>query len=130
METFQFDYVGYLRNMVFLIVLMGVMSYILVKLKTRKGDLLNTNKLSFLKLTGSQNTKNNYIEVVEHKVLEARKHLYLIRLFDEQYWLIGTTDTQIEALGQVQPPSWQSATSHESKSFSNCLEEHEVHKTD
>jgi len=45
-----------------------------------------------------------YFEVLEKKVLEPRKNLYLVRIFGEQYWLVGTTDTQIESLGQLKAP--------------------------
>ncbi len=128
METFQFDWLGYLRNMAFLIILLGVMSYVLVKLKTRgTGQNGPAVKLPFLNFTESKGFENTSIEVIERKSLEARKQIYLVRIFDDQYWLIGTTDTQIEALGQIQPPKRQAEAK---PPFSDYLEDHEIQQLD
>lgn len=124
METFQFDWLGYLRNMAFLIILLGIMSYVLVKLKTRgTGQLGSAVKLPFLNFAESKTFDNSSIEVIERKSLEARKQIYLVRIFEDQYWLIGTTDTQIEALGQIQPPKRQTEAK---PPFSDYLEDHEI----
>ena len=114
-------YIGYLRNMVVLLLLVGVMAFILIKLKSRQGGGVTFPRLPFLSSPLSQAAGDNRIEVVERKVLEPRKALYLIRIFDEQYWLIGTTDTTIEALGQVNPPGYLQATEAK-KPFSDYLD--------
>jgi len=130
MESFQFDYLAYLRNMLFLVVLLGAMSLILVKLKSRqKGGPTSLPRLPFLNLSASR-PEESQIEVLERKVLEPRKTLYLLKIFDEQYWLVGTTDTQIEALGQVSPPKAYGRAVDPNKSFSDYLEGHETHKAD
>lgn len=125
MEPFQFDYFGYLRNMAFLIILLGAMSYILVKLKSRDSSAKSPlPRLPFLGLNAGA-AEVSQIEVIERKVLEPRKTLYLVRVFEDQYWLLGTTDTQIEALGQIQP----ARTLRENgpnKVFSDYLESHET----
>jgi flagellar biogenesis protein FliO len=123
METasFQFDYLGYLRNMVFLIILLGVLAFILIKLKNRDGGSASLPRLSFFTNPMSQAVSEGRIEVIERKVLEPRKTLYLVRIFDDQYWLIGTTDTSIEALGQVQPPGYLKAD-EANKPFSDYLD--------
>lgn len=125
MEPFQFDYFGYLRNMAFLIILLGAMSYILVKLKSRDSNAkASLPRLPFLGLNAG--AAESQIEVIERKVLEPRKHLYLVKIFDDQYWLLGTTDTQIEALGQIHPAR-APRESGSNKVFSDYLENHETH---
>lgn len=109
MEPFQFDYLGYMKNMIFLVILMAVLAYILVKLKTRdsmsvSGDSKLALGLGNLFSTPTQRQSTSHIEVLEKKTLEPRKNLYLVRIFGEQYWLVGTTDTQIESLGQLKAP--------------------------
>lgn len=130
MEPFQFDYVGYLKNMVFLIILMGIMSYILIKLKTRDSSSSGFPKLSLLNSSLARK-EDAAIEVIERKVLEPRKTLYLVRVFDEQYWLIGSTDSEIKAIGQIQPPTY---TNQSNETFAECLEKqepsHETHTMD
>lgn len=121
-------YVGYFRNMAILLILVGVMAFILVKLKSRQGTGTPLPRLPFLNFPISQAAGDSRIEVLERKVLEPRKVLYLVRVFDEQYWLIGTTDTSIEALGQVQPPGYLRADETK-KPFSDYLEKHEQDKT-
>ena len=121
-STFQFDYFGYLRNMVFLIILLGVMAFILIKLKNRDGGSASLPRLPFLTNPLSQAASDGKIEVIERKVLEPRKALYLVRVFDEQYWLIGTTDTSIEALGQVRPPGYLQTSDEVNKPFSDYLD--------
>ncbi len=121
-STFQFDYLGYLRNMVFLIILLGVMAFILIKLKNRDGGSASLPRLPFLTNPLSQAASDGKIEVIERKVLEPRKALYLVRVFDEQYWLIGTTDTSIEALGQVRPPGYLQTSDEVNKPFSDYLD--------
>ena len=132
MEPFQFDYVGYLRNMVFLIILLGAMSYILIKLKTRDASATGLPKLSFLNLPASRQD-DAVIEIVERKVLEPRKTIYLLRIFDDQYWLVGSTETEIKAIGQVQAPRFSNPKESE-KSFSEHLsnqeQNHEIQKLD
>jgi len=115
---------------VFLVILLAILSYILVKLKGRN----NTGKksipgLSFLKLPVAQQ-EESLIEVVERKVLEPRKTIYLLRIFDEQYWLVGTTDSGIETLGQVQPPGSNTTLSKGETPFADYLEDHETHQVD
>ena len=130
MEPFHFDYAGYLRNMVFLVILLAILSYILVKLKSRdRAKPVRIPGLSFLNLPVSQQEESQ-IEVIERKVLEPRKTIYLLRIFDEQYWLVGTTDSGIEALGQVQPPSGSSTLSKGETPFVDYLEDHETHQVD
>lgn len=114
-------YIGYFRNMAFLLILVGVMAFILIKLKSRQVAGLSLPRLPFLTLPMSQAAAESRIEVIERKVLEPRKALYLVRIFDEQYWLIGTTDTSIESLGQVHPPGYLQA-SEAKKPFSDYLE--------
>ena len=133
MEPFQFDYIGYLRNMVFLIILMGILAYILVKLKSRQGGNSSNSPLasSLGQLFNSPaRTEATHIEVLERKTLEPRKNVYLLRLFGDQYWLVGTTENQIEALGQIQPPTapaYQKEQEQEgSGSFSDYLSQNEV----
>ena len=121
-STFQFDYLGYLRNMVFLIILLGVMAFILIKLKNRDGGSASLPRLPFLTNPLSQAAGDGKIEVIERKMLEPRKALYLVRVFDEQYWLIGTTDTSIEALGQVKPPGYLQTSNEANKPFSDYLD--------
>lgn len=122
-STFQFDYVGYMRNMVFLIILLGVMAFILTRLKNRDGSKVAFPALGlpFLSNPIAQSGVDSRIEIIERKTLEPRKSLYLIRIFDEQYWLVGTTDTSIEALGQIQPPDYLRA-SQADKPFSDYLD--------
>ena len=124
-------YVGYFRNMSVLLLLVGVMAFILVKLKNRQGGgKLSLPGLSFLTAPMSQAAGDSRIEVLERKVIEARKTLYLVKVFDDQYWLIGTTDTTIEALGQVNPPGYlqssadakQTASGESKKPFSDYLD--------
>lgn len=113
---FQLDYVSYLRNMAFIIILLVIMSYILVKLKSGK-QLPKLSGLSLLNLPNQVN--DNHIEIVERNVLEGRKSIYLVKVFEDQYWLIGTTETSIQALGEVKaPPS-------PTQEFSSILEQHE-----
>lgn len=121
-------YVGYFRNMAILLILVGVMAFILIKLKGRQGTGSPLPRLPFLSLPLTQAPGDSRIEVLERKVLEPRKVLYLVRVFDEQYWLIGTTDTSIEALGQVQAPGYLQA-GEAKKPFSDYLEKHEQDKT-
>jgi len=116
---FQFDYIGYLRNMVFLIILLVVMSYILVKLKAGK-QMPKLMKLPMLNLSGQEKTQ--YIEVLERNIIEGRKSVYLVKVFDDQYWLLGTTDTSMTLLGQVNRPSKEASSEQE---FSNILEQQE-----
>lgn len=114
-------YVGYFRNMVVLLILVGVMAFILIKLKSRQGGGgVPLPRLPFL-TTAMNQAADSRIEVLERKMLEPRKALYLIRIFDEQYWLIGTTDTSIEALGQVKPPGYLQAD-EANKPFSDYLD--------
>lgn len=108
--------------MVFLLIVVGVMAFILVQLKNRQGAGINVPALNFLKLPMNQAAGDARIEVLERKMLEPRKHLYLIRVFDEQYWLIGTTDSSIEALGQVRPPGYLPASDEAVKPFSDYLD--------
>lgn len=126
MEPFYFDYFGYLRNMAFLIILLGAMSYILVKLKSRNSS--GKAALSGLPFWGlnAGAAETSQIEVIERKVLEPRKTLYLVKVFDDQYWLLGATDTQIEALGQIRSPQ-STRESESNKVFSDYLENHETH---
>lgn len=123
-SAFQFDYLGYLRNMVFLIILLGVMAFILIKLKNRDSGSASLPRLPFLANLSnpmSQAVSEGKIEVIERKMLEPRKALYLVRVFDEEYWLIGTTDTSIEALGKVKPPGYLQAN-EANKPFSDYLD--------
>ncbi|MGV3522983.1 MAG: flagellar biosynthetic protein FliO [Candidatus Sericytochromatia bacterium] len=121
-KEFQFDYAGYLWNMAFLIILLGILGYVLVRLKNRDGGGLKLPQVPLLNLSSGQGQASE-IEVIERKVLEPRKILYLVRIFDNQYWLIGTTDTQIEALGQVAPPGSQpSGAGAVAKPFSDYLD--------
>jgi len=128
-EPFQFDYVGYLRNMVFLIVLMGILAFILVKLKGGKARIPG---LPLLKLPRIGNDSNQQIQIVERTLLEGRKNLYLVQVFENQYWLIGTTDTQITNLGQVKPPyeMGDGAEPEKPKAFAEYVEDHETKTTD
>lgn len=114
-------YIGYFRNMAFLLILVAVMAFILIKLKSRQVAGLSLPRLPFLTMPMSQAAGDSRIEIIERKVLEPRKALYLVRIFDEQYWLIGTTDTSIEALGQVHPPGYLQAAEAK-KPFSDYLE--------
>lgn len=124
MEPFHFDYLGYMKNMIFLVILMGILAYILVKLKTRDGSPAK-NKLAlgignlFAAPTQRQNT--NHIEVLEKKSLEPRKNVYLVRVFGEQYWLIGTTDTQIESLAQLKAPGHQPESHQQPQEQTNAF---------
>jgi flagellar biogenesis protein FliO len=128
-EPFQFDYVGYLRNMVFLIILMGILAYILVKLK---GGKVQIPGLARLKLPKVGSTTNQQIRVLERNMLDGRKNLYLVQVFENQYWLIGTTDTQITSLGQVKPPYYTDGGADEdsTKAFAEYMEDHETETTD
>jgi len=114
-------YIGYLRNMAVLLILVGVMAFILIKLKSRQSGGLSLPKLPFLTAPMNPAAGDSRIEIIERKVIEPRKALYLIRIFDEQYWLIGTTDTTIEALGQVSPPGYMQAAEAK-KPFSDYLD--------
>lgn len=133
MEPFQFDYLGYMKNMVFLIILMGVLAYILVKLKTRDG-VSGSNPLSLglrnLFAAPAQRSQSGHIEVLEKKSLEPRKNIYLIRIFGEQYWLVGTTDTQIESLAQLKAPGNQPESlgqpQEQANAFADYLTQHEA----
>ena len=80
-EPFQFDYVGYLRNMVFLIILMGILAFILVKLKGGKAQIPG---LPLLKLPKIGNNSSQQIRIVERTLWEGRKNLYLIQVFEDQ----------------------------------------------
>lgn len=124
-EPFQFDYVGYLRNMVFLIALMGILAFILVKLKGNKAQIPG---LPLLQLPKIGNNSNQQIRVVERSLLDGRKNLYLIQVFENQYWLIGTTDTQITNLGQVKPPfeMGDGGAPDKPKAFAEYVEDHET----
>lgn len=114
----------------FLVILLAILSYILVKLKTRNATgPPRIPGLSFLNLPVAQQV-DSQIEVVERKVLEPRKNLYLLRILDDQYWLIGTTDTGIHSLGQVVAPGNRSAFSETDKPFAEYLENHETHQMD
>ncbi len=108
MEPFQFDYLGYMKNMIFIIILMGILAYVLVKLKSRNGAVpTSSNTLSGLSnifMNSASRQEATHIEVLERKMLEPRKNIYVIRIFGDQYWLVGTTDTQVEALGQLKGP--------------------------
>lgn len=121
-SSFQFDYLGYFRNMLFLVVLLAIMMFILTKLKNRGSIQGVFPGLSFLNNPISSSGVDSKIEIIERKTLEPRKSLYLIRIFDEQYWLVGTTDTSIEALGQVHPPGYLSASDQAPKPFSEYLD--------
>ncbi len=110
MEPFHFDYLGYMKNMIFLVILMGILAYVLVKLKTRDSTPTNSKLalgIGHLFATPTQRQNTNHIEVLEKKSLEPRKNVYLVRVFGEQYWLIGTTETQIESLAQLKAPGHQ-----------------------
>lgn len=114
----------------FLVILLGILSYILIKLKSRdRSKPPRIPGLSFLNLPVSQKEESQ-IEVIERKVLEPRKVIYLLRIFDEQYWLVGTTDNSIEALGQVQAPGGSSNLSKGETPFADYLENHETHQVD
>lgn len=104
-QGFQFDYVGYLKNMVFLIVLLAAMSYTLIKLKSGK----ERPKFSLLNL-GQPHHQTQYIEVLEKTSLDGRKSLYLVKIFENQYWLLGTTESSIEMLGKVKPSGYTTAS--------------------
>ena len=133
MEPFQFDYLGYMKNMVFLIILMGVLAYVLVKLKTRDG-ISGSNPLSLglrnLFAAPTQRNQTGHIEVLEKKSLEPRKNIYLVRIFGEQYWLVGTTDTHIESLAQLKAPGHHpetlSQTQEQANAFADYLTQNEA----
>ena len=97
MEEFRFDYAGYLQNMAFLLVLLVGLSVALVKLKGSNA----LPKLPFLSLPTFSQVPTKHIQIIERTALEPRKSLYLIQVFD-QHWLIGVTDSQIQALGKVE----------------------------
>ncbi|PIQ25567.1 hypothetical protein COW36_21220 [bacterium (Candidatus Blackallbacteria) CG17_big_fil_post_rev_8_21_14_2_50_48_46] len=129
-EPFQFDYVGYLKNMVFLIILMGILAYILVKLKTRKGA--NLPGFPLFQLVKGGTPAGQQIRVLERSVLEGRKNLYLVQVFENQYWLIGTTESSITSLGPVKPPYYTGEDSGENqvKAFAEYMDDHEKNTTD
>ena len=131
LPEFQFDYAGYLRNMTFLVILMGVLVYILVKLKSRGPGGLQLPGLQFLKGSPAGNS-GQQVRVLERCGLEGRKNLYLVQIFENQYWLVGTTDTQITSLGPVKPPYYTgetSAVSDTTRTFSEYMEDHETTTT-
>lgn len=128
-ESFQFDYFGYLKSVSFLIILMGIMAYILIKLKGRGKFPFTLASLSTFQATKSGNQQ---IRIIERCVLEARKNLYVVQIFENQYWLIGTTETEITNLGPLKPPYYRGEGFEykQTKAFAEYMEDHETKTTD
>lgn len=99
--------------MVFLIILMAILAFILVKLKGDQGKIPKLLKLN------SSGSDSKSIRVLERSILEGRKNLYLVETFGKQCFLIGTTETEIVSLGEVQRPDGE-------QSFDQYLEHHEA----
>lgn len=128
-EPFQFDYFGYLKSVSFLIILMGIMAYVLIKLKGRGAPPFTLPGLPVFQATKAGNQQ---VRVIERCVLEGRKNLYLVQIFENQYWLIGTTDTQITSLGPVKPPYYtgEGFDAMQPRAFAEYMEDHETKTTD
>jgi flagellar biogenesis protein FliO len=110
---------------------MGILVYVLVKLKSRGPGSIQLPGLPFLKAPPAGAT-GQQVRILERCGLEARKNLYLVQIFENQYWLVGTTDTQITSLGPVKPPYYTgetSAVSDTTRTFSEYMEDHETTKT-
>lgn len=98
MTGFEFDYLTYFRNMAFVIGLIVIFSFILVKLKS--GQLPIPLIKKWLSLSPAMASPDKKIRVIERLALETRKGLYLVEVWN-QVWLIGTTDSQIQLIGKL-----------------------------
>ena len=89
----EFDYVSYLINMAFLLGLLVLLAFVSIQLKRRGAPKWNFGQL--------YQEQPKLIEVLERKVLSPKHILYVIQM-ENQRWLIGGTDMQLQLLGKLE----------------------------